>query len=132
MNRSLRWKLILSFALVFLAGGACGFFSALHSGAAFFGHPRRGSIAEHMKQHLRTELKLSSEQVQQISPIIDRATAQLEARRQQTSREVHAIFEETHREIAPFLSPEQRARLERMEQRHRQMMRRRGFMPPPP
>jgi len=31
MNKSLRWKLILAFVLVFLAGVACGFFGTLHA-----------------------------------------------------------------------------------------------------
>ena len=30
MNKSLRWKLIVAFVLIFLAGAACGFFGAVH------------------------------------------------------------------------------------------------------
>ena len=41
MNKSLRWKLILAFVLVFLAGAACGFFGAVHVHLAFFA--RHGS-----------------------------------------------------------------------------------------
>jgi hypothetical protein len=35
MNKSLRWKLILAFVLIFLAGAACGFFGAVHMHRAF-------------------------------------------------------------------------------------------------
>lgn len=133
MNGSLRWKLIVSFVLVFLAGAACGFFAAFHSARGmFFGHPPAHFIAEHMKERLRAELKLTPHQMDQIAPVIDRATAQLEAKREQTSSEVREIFEQTHREISPLLTAEQRTRLQRMEQRHREMIRRRGFMPPEP
>ncbi|MBV9009625.1 MAG: hypothetical protein JO354_10755 [Verrucomicrobia bacterium] len=133
MNSSLRWKLIIAFLLVFIAGGLCGFFAAMHSSRWMqFHHPAPGTLAQHMKAHLTNELKLTPAQVDQISPIVDRATSQLEAKREQTSREIRGIFQQLHRDIAPILTPEQRDRLERMEQRHRELMHRRGFPPPPP
>ena len=133
MNTSLRWKLILAFVLVFLAGGAVGFFGEIHLGhPLFFHHGSSSSIAQHMKEHLRAELKLTSQQVEQISPIVDEATSNLEAKREQAGREVRAIFEDMHKRISPLLTPEQQKRLQEMEQRHRQMMRHRGFQPPPP
>lgn len=132
MNKSLRWKLILAFVLVFFAGAVCGFFGAMHSGHWIFARAHSGSLAEHMKRQLQWELRLTSEQVQQISPIIDRATSQLQAEREQTMRDVHNIFTETHRQMEPFLSPEQRTKLEQIEQRHARMLHHHGFMPPGP
>ncbi|PYI88976.1 MAG: hypothetical protein DMF03_08965 [Verrucomicrobia bacterium] len=131
MNSSLRWKLILAFVLVFFAGIACGFFGAFRGARWMFGHPHHGSVAEHMKRHLRTELNLTPHQMEQISPIVDRAASQLEAKREQTMREVRGIFEETHRSISPFLTPEQQTKLDQLGQRHRRRLHRRGFMPPP-
>jgi Spy/CpxP family protein refolding chaperone len=132
MNATLRWKLILAFMLVFLAGAACGFFGGFHGTGWIFGrgHPR--SLAEHMKRHLEWELRLNPQQIQQISPIIDHASSQLEAKREQTMREVHEVFEQTHREMQPFLTPEQRTKLKQMEQRHRHLLHRHGFLPPGP
>jgi Spy/CpxP family protein refolding chaperone len=132
MNAALRWKLILAFVLVFLAGVACGFFGAFHGAGWIFGRGHTGSLAEHMKRHLEWELRLNPQQVQRISPIIDRASSQLEAKREQTMRDVHEIFEQTHREMQPFLTPEQRTKLEQMEQRHRHLLHRHGFMAPGP
>ena len=134
MNKSLRWKLILAFVLVFLAGAACGFFGAVHV-HDFFGRMDPGSMAQHMKQRLRGELKLTPEQMEQISPIIDRATSELKMKREQTVRDIHEIFKKAHREMQPFLTPEQRTKLEDLEKRHRHLLHRRGFMaprPPPP
>jgi Spy/CpxP family protein refolding chaperone len=134
MNKSLRWKLILAFVLVFLAGVTCGFFGTIHT-HYFFAGMDSGSMAQHLKQRLRAELKLTPEQMQQISPIIDHAAAQLKTKREQTMRDVHEIFEQTHREMQPFLTPEQRTRLEQVEKRHRNLLHRHGFMapgPPPP
>jgi Spy/CpxP family protein refolding chaperone len=135
MNKSLRWKLILAFLLVFVAGAACGFFGAVHMHQAFFAHMAPDSMAQHMKQRLRAELRLTPEQMQQISPIIDRAGDQLKTTREQTMRSVHEIFSQMHHEIQPFLTSEQRGRLEDMEKRHRRLLHRHGFMspgPPPP
>src|SRR5207237_5788485 len=70
-------------------------------------------------------------QMEQISPIVDRAASQLEAKREQTMREVRNIFEETHRSITPFLTPEQQTKLDKLEQRHARRFHRHGFMPPP-
>jgi len=47
-------------------------------------------------------------------------------------RDVHEIFEQTHREMQPFLTSEQRAKLEEVEKRHRRLLHRHGFMPPGP
>lgn len=129
MNNSLRWKLILAFVLVFLAGAACGFFGAYHA-HRFFARMDPGSMAQHLKQRLRAELKLTPEQMQQISPVIDRAASQLKTKREQTMREVHEIFEQAHRDMQPFLTPEQRTRLEEVEKRHRHLLHRHGLMAP--
>jgi Spy/CpxP family protein refolding chaperone len=131
MNSSLRWKLILAFVLVFLAGAACGFFGAFHV-PPFFARMDSGAMAQHMKQRLRAELKLTSEQMQQISPVIDRTASQLKTKREQTMRDVHEIFEQAHREMQPFLTPEQRTRLEEVEKRHRHLLHRHGLMAPGP
>jgi Spy/CpxP family protein refolding chaperone len=115
--------------LVFLAGAACGFFGAFHV-HHFFARMDSGAMAQHMKQRLRAELKLTPEQMQQISPVIDRAASQLKTKREQTMRDVHEIFEQAHRDMQPFLTPEQRARLEELEKRHRHLLHRHGLMGP--
>jgi Spy/CpxP family protein refolding chaperone len=130
MNTSLRWKLILAFVLVFLAGGACGFFGAVHVHRAFFAHMAPDSMAQHMKERLRVELKLTPDQMEKISPLIDRAASQLKTTREQTMRSVHEIFSQMHQEMQPLLTPEQRSKLEEMEKRHRRLLHRHGFMPP--
>jgi Spy/CpxP family protein refolding chaperone len=132
MNTSLRWKLILAFVLVFVAGAACGFFGAVHMHHAFFARMAPDSMAQHMKERLRVELKLTPDQMQKISPIIDRAASQLKTTREQTMRDVHQIFEQAHGEMQPFLTPDQRARLKDMEKRHRRMLHHHGFTPPEP
>jgi hypothetical protein len=54
-----------------------------------------------------------------ISPIIDTTATQLETIRTETARRVHETFAEAHREIAADLTPEQRSKLQAIEERHR-------------
>ncbi len=120
MNRALKWKLIAGFLLVFLAGGLTGVFvGASHTRHFFFKFHHRGDISERMRERLRRELDLTPEQVAKISPILDRAAAQLQQMRRDTGQRVREILNETHRQMAPYLTDEQRQKLQQMEERHR-------------
>jgi len=123
MNRALKWKLIVGFVLVFVAGGMTGaFFGASHARHLFFAEPHRGMMSQRMRDHYRAQLNLTPEQVAKISPIIDKTAAQLEQIRHETGQRVHELFTEAHREMAAHLSDEQRAKLQAMEARHHQGM----------
>ena len=120
MNRALQWKLIAGFLLVFVAGGIAGAFVggsyALHH---FFEmrHPER--IGGRMKERLRVELNLTPEQLANISPIVDKTTAQLRDIRRDTGRRVRQIIADAHRQMATQLTDEQRQKLKQIEERHR-------------
>ena len=120
MNRALQWKLIAGFVLVFIAGGVTGGFFAAAQARHFLSVPRHeGMVAEHMRARLQRELKLTPEQVAQISPIIEKAGAELEDIRHYSGRRVRETFMKSHDEISGFLTDEQRTKLKRMESRHR-------------
>ena len=127
MNGALKWKLIAGFVLVFvagaIAGAALGGFYARH---LFFDVHRPGRVGDRMKERLRTELRLTPEQVAKISPIVDRTAAQLQAIRRDTGRRVHEIMTEAHKEIAINLTDEQRQKLQQLEERHRRWRHHRG------
>lgn len=119
MNSALKWKLIVGFVLVFLAGGATGVFVSATTANYFFGAHRHGFAAQAMKNRLQRQLRLTEEQMAKISPIIEKTGAQLEQIRGDTGRRVRETIAEAHREIAPLLTPEQQQRLKEMEARHR-------------
>ena len=124
MNRALKWKLVAGFILVFIAGGMAGaFFAASQAHGLLFG-PNHGAIAERMRHRLRSQLRLTDEQMTKISPIIDKTATQLETIRTDTGRRVHEAFAEEHREIAADLTPEQRTKLQEIEARHRRFLHR--------
>ncbi|MDB6146787.1 MAG: hypothetical protein JWO45_451 [Spartobacteria bacterium] len=134
MSVALKWKLIAGFVLVFIAGGVTGAFIAAATARHFlFISPHHGMAAERMRERLRIELKLTPEQVQKISPIIDKSGTELERIRIDTARRVHETFAETHREISVHLSDTQRAKLQDMQKRHQHWIHRlHGQAPPPP
>jgi len=60
MNGALKWKLIAGFFLVFIAGGIAG--AALggwYTRHLVFESHRPGRMGDRMKEHLRTELRLT-------------------------------------------------------------------------
>ena len=128
MSTALKWKLIAGFLLVFVAGGLTGgFIAAKHARHLFLGPPHSHGLPDRMREHLRRQLDLTPDQVAKISPIIDQASSKLETIRIETAQRVRATLEESHRQIAPELTPEQREKLEKMEQMHKKRMRHRGF-----
>ena len=127
MNQALKWKLIAGFILVFVAGGISGaFLGGLYARHLFFGFHHPEQIGARMKERLRTELNLTPEQVDKISPIIDKMALQLREIRRETARRVHETIAEAHRQMAANLTDEQRQKLQQIEERHRRW-RHRGF-----
>ena len=130
MNRALQWKLIAGFILVFIAGATTGaFFAVAHSRRVFIESHDPGVMFDRMRERLRVELQLTPDQLAKISPIIEKSARQLEEIRMETGRKVHETFLQAHREMSVYLTDEQRAKLRRIEARHRRWH---GFHGPPP
>jgi Spy/CpxP family protein refolding chaperone len=134
MNGGLKWKIAIAFLLVFVAGGVTGAFFGFHHlrHHIILGPPHSGDVGDRMREHFRRALDLTSEQETKIKPIIDATSAKLEAIRVETAERVRAAMEESKKEVAPFLSPEQQKKLDKLESEHRKMMLHHGFDPPPP
>ena len=119
-----KWQLAVALLIVFLAGVATGLFAgARHAHFVFMGRHSGAHTGERMRSRLERQLRLTPEQSAQIAPIIDRTAAQLEAIRKETSKRVAATFDQAHQETIPYLTPEQRERLEEMKRKHRRMLR---------
>jgi Spy/CpxP family protein refolding chaperone len=124
MNRGLKWKLIAGFALVFLAGGMTGaFITASQARHFFFGH-YHDATSNRIRNRLRVQLHLTDEQLAKISPIIDKTAAQLDSIRIDTGHRVRETLNKAHREMAADLTPEQQAKLQKIEARHRRWLHR--------
>ena len=115
MSTALKWKLVAGFVLVFIAGGMTG--SLLYS--ARTRHLRSSTLAQRMGQHLQSELGLTPDQFAKLSPIINQTASSLEAIRIETGRRVRQTMAAADRQMAPFLTPEQQAKLTTVEQKRR-------------
>jgi len=133
MNQGLKWKLAVAFLLVFIAGVTTGaLFGAFHlKRHIIMGPPHSGDAGGRMREHLRRALDLTSEQEAKIAPVVEATTAKLETIRLETAERVRKVMEESKREIAPQLTPEQQKKLEKLETEHRKLMIHHGFLPPP-
>ena len=134
MNSSLKGKLALAFLLVFVAGAATGAFLGLHhlTHHIVLGPPHSGDVPDRMREHLRRALGLTAEQENKIAPIVDSTSSKLETIRVETAERVRTVMEESKKEIAPLLTPEQQKKLDKLESEHRKMMIHHGCEPGPP
>ncbi len=122
MNGSLRWKVLVGVVLAFLAGGASGFyFATIHEHRMIAELHDSGMASARMKEHLRRQLGLTPDQEAKIAPIVEKTAMQLEQIRGETGQRVRQSFEDAHKQIAAFLTPEQKNRLAEMEKRRRAM-----------
>jgi Spy/CpxP family protein refolding chaperone len=75
---------------------------------------------------------LTAEQEKKVGPIVETTSAKLEAIRVETAERVRTVMEDSKREIAPLLTPEQQTKLDKLDKEHRKMMVHHGFLPGPP
>jgi Spy/CpxP family protein refolding chaperone len=128
--KSWKWWLVLVLVFVFFAGAAAGLFAgAWHARHIFFGR-HGGHFHDRMREHLKRELSLTPEQDTKVGPILDGISNRLDEIRKETDKRVAETMTQAHDEIVPFLTPEQREKLEKMRQRHRRMLRMHGGPPP--
>jgi Spy/CpxP family protein refolding chaperone len=134
MNGALKSKLALAFFLVFVAGVATGAFFGVHhlTHHLILGPPHSGDVPDKMREHFRRALGLTAEQENKIAPILDATSAKLETIRVETAERVRTVMEDSKKEVAPFLTPEQQKKLDQLESEHRKMLLHHGFLPPPP
>lgn len=127
MNNALKWRLLLALVAVFFAGVAVGVVGAAqHARHAFFARHSM-HFDDRMREQLRRELNLTAEQSEKIGPLVDEMSKRLEVIREDTSKRVAATMGESHNQIVPLLTAEQREKLEQMKLRHEQMLHRHGM-----
>ena len=116
MSAPLRWKLVGGFVLVFIAGLIGGAFlgaAQVRLHRADFAH--HAALTERIRNRMKWRLNLTPEQMTKTAPIFDKTARQIQDIRKETSRRIHETFAAADDELAPTLTPEQRARLDALE-----------------
>ncbi len=126
MTRRLKWALAVGVLMVFAAGVATGTFVGARKAHDVIAFTHHGRMGERMREHLTRELQLTPEQLEKVSPIIDDTSRRLHEIRKESGRRVAETLRESHAEMSPHLTPEQRERLQTMKLRHKRSQRRRG------
>jgi Spy/CpxP family protein refolding chaperone len=133
-----RTKIILGLAGLFLAGMVAG--AALGWASArqrSFRPPSGQTIQEHLRQEMRNELGLTPDQVQKLEPILEQRIREFEALHARSVAQGEEIIRASNARIMTQLelTEGQRAKLEALDQRRREMFRRHGkgasTRPPP-
>jgi Spy/CpxP family protein refolding chaperone len=132
------WKLIALLAGIFVLGATTGTLVTMRMLRQPPPAPRPPPAAEvwsakHVKR-LVDELGVTPDQLEKIRPIVDRRMLELFNLRARFLDNNHALREVMEREVAEFLTPEQRAKYEQMNREYHERTRRqeRGERPPPP
>ena len=68
-----------------------------------------------MRSRMQAQLDLTPEQIAKTAPIFDKAARELEKIRAETGQRVQQILAEADRELAPMVTAEQRARLQKIQ-----------------
>lgn len=131
------WKVVLVFIAVFLAGGLCG--SAITLRVMKGPRPEgRPPFRVEIMGRLEKNLDLTEAQKEKIRPIVQRTQEEAQRLRRENVKDLAAVMERMHAELAAELTPEQRVKLEEMRKKfHERAERMRGQFrdrdrPPPP
>ena len=120
MSKASTGRIFLYAALIFFAGFATGLFLAPVLMHMHNFPPVPHEMTQHMLSHLQSELQLTDQQLAQIKPLVEKTAGDLETIHHETMKRVWARLEETHTQIAVFLTPEQKDKLSKMGAEHQQ------------
>jgi Spy/CpxP family protein refolding chaperone len=137
MNKSPAARVVLYAVLIFVAGAITGALVAPMIGRSFMRLPDSRQMSHQMLAHLRSGLDLTDEQMAKIKPVIENTCADMETIHRETTKRALDRIAETNAEISAFLTPEQKAKFEKMEAEHRNHIRHTHHFgappgPPPP
>jgi Spy/CpxP family protein refolding chaperone len=74
-------------------------------------------------RHLTDRLDLTAEQKEKIRPLVDRAEEEIRRLRQGSLKETGTVLRRLQQEMSAALTPDQRKKLEKMQERQRELMR---------
>lgn len=117
MNSIARWQIVVSLVVIFLAGSITG---ALFTIAIAKHEVRRQSDPTQWfqltMQRWKTRLRLTPAQEEKLKPIVQETVEELRTLRASDLRQTDEILARARTRIEPELTPEQRVRLQKMQE----------------
>jgi hypothetical protein len=115
-------------AVAFLIGCIAGVVGA----GALRHRARRGPDTQRLLNHLTRQLSLDSKQQQAVKEVLEQGRKDMEGLHRDTVARMDTIREEVHSRIEPLLTPDQKARFQRIKARWDEKRRKLGPPAPPP
>ncbi len=125
MMRNLQWRIVLGLTLAFFAGAATGLFGGAWQARRTFDERHGRMMGDRMRERIQHQLDLTPEQMALVDPILDKTAQRLQTIRAETGDRVAEVMEDSQREMASHLTPEQQAKLEELKKRHQRHIHRR-------
>lgn len=101
---------------IFLVGGITGGVVAVgvnrHAQSA---PPHSHDIAMHMRDRLTSSLDLTPGQLQQVNPILEKSSEEIQKIHAETMERVGSVMAGSYDQISALLTPEQKVKLEQMQ-----------------
>ena len=121
MNTSPKGKALFYMAAIFafglLAGGVVGGLTGYRFGIQKLSQPPSAEqMATSVKQRLQQELRLTTEQQKQISPLVDSFVVEMNEVHSNTVERAVGVIQHMHQRVAEVLTPEQRELLQHLQQ----------------
>jgi Spy/CpxP family protein refolding chaperone len=129
MTRRAYLYFTLTIVLGAVLGGAGVYYYLWHSGR--LQHPG-GFNKARAEAHLKKDLNLSSDQMQQLDQIFNEGSKKIDNLQQQVDPQFQAIHMETRARIRQILNPDQAKRFDELVKEMDERRKRRGPPPPPP
>jgi Spy/CpxP family protein refolding chaperone len=123
MTKARSWKVVLYATLIFAAGLFIGVLTGPHVLRTFLHPPTPAEMSRHILARMQSRLSLTPEQTAQIKPLVEQTASDIDAIRAATTKQVSDRIAETNSKIAPFITPEQKVKLDQMEAERREHMR---------
>ncbi|MCP5526596.1 MAG: hypothetical protein H7A47_07300 [Verrucomicrobiales bacterium] len=119
------------FAAGLLAGGVAGGLVGYRFGTERLTRPLGPeAMADGVKQRLHHDLRLSPEQQEQVSPLVDRFVLEMSGVHSNTVEQAVGVIQQMHQRVAEILTPRQRERLQSIQQEREAEFRRTAHPPP--
>lgn len=120
------WKVVLAFIAVFVAGAIFGGLLMVRIGPRIMEQKRAKSMPPTppmLLRHFTDQLDLTAAQKEKIRPMVEKMEEEMRALRQNSLKETGAMLRGLQQRFAAELTPEQRKKLDKLQENQRERMR---------
>ncbi len=118
---SSQFKPWLVLGIIFVVGAVTGSALTIGFGSHFATPPGDAQLNLHLMAHLTKRLNLTADQQAKIQPILADAATRIQAAQWDYVQRGSQIFKSVNEQIAPYLTPEQKVELQKMESEREKM-----------